>query len=1527
VSDVYKKILMLYDRKLLCEVYMRRLILLVFGFRLFAGSFDEVTPSTSEEILSLTTDLLVDGFVSVISGQISISEVDLMVRGAQDLVLKRTYVPPRILGRYDKKDKADRLALGSALRQLETKGWVVHPHLWAGYNRNSKYFQVRDPQGFVLEFQIQGNKGTLKTATYGCSNLRGESPTSSTDIRNIQLSVEGKWVKVTWPCGLMRHYLKHFLGTYRLERETLPNGKTIRYEYDPKGICKIASSDPTCQLTYASIGRIGNHHYVGSDGREVDLTYENREIKGKNGNIEAKFQFSVMTRGSNPTYVNTVGYNERTLLNSYDARSYPVSCTYFQDKNVPSRVKTFSNPAGSFSFSYDPAVAGQKAGSTTVTHPDGVRTIYRFNKLLLLEATENWFEGKLINKKSFAYDSKQHIKSIETLDGDGNLLIAKRFECDEAGNALLEKTEGDFGVFSIRRKFDKNRIVFEEHADGLQYAYTYLGDTRLITSKTTLESGTHLHRTLYSYDAANNLVEIEEEGKTRTTYTLYKMTPHLHRIEWEEKRDWEGGLIHKIHYSYDRWGNTGQEEHFGSEGKLAFTIQRTYNEKGDLLNETNPLQEMATYEYDARGRCFYEEPFSNGLVIRRTFDDKGRLMCLRKGDHQTRFEYNASDELIKKVDYLGFSTTYHYHPVHGKVDRIEEGSSVTEISYDPFGRPSAIIDSTRAKTVKKYNSYGDIVQITQPEGGEEFFRYYPNGLIKSHTDPDGLITSSTYDALGRTKQKTVGGLTTSFEYDGYNLCRTIDPAGFITTYKYDHADRKIEQEREGRITLYGYDSLGFLNREEKGRHRTEYINDVLGRIITKSVDGILETYWTYDAGGNIATIEQGGTIHFLYDSHNRCIEKIDEEGNRTVISYEKGPKILIKKITDPMGIETVHTYNSKDQILSKSVAGQIIEEFEYDPLFRLQRQDHIRFGYTPNGNTERMQEAGIRSTNWTYTPGNLKLTKQKPDGTILPYSYDEQLLPIKIGSREFRYDPLGRLIGGTGFSRTLDPFGNILREEWLNGLWIETDYDELDRPLVRKLPDHSRIEYEYYGPFLKKVSRFSNQGEELYSHTYNDYDAKGNPRREIGLFQTTYAYDRKGRKISQHNPYYAERIEYNASGNLIRRGNTAYTYDPLSQMTSESSKFTAVYDSHYNLSELNGRPIIVDELNQIEGLSYDLNGNLIRPGFVYDEFDQLVEAEGQSLTYDALGRRMQKGQTSFLYIDAEEIGAFEQGIAQELKIPGAAVPVAIEINEMPYVPIIDVQGVIRSLVDWQTKDVCKQNDCDAFATGLTEEIPYAYAGKRYDSKTGLLYFGKRYYDPSLRRWLSPDPLGQADHSNLYQYVFNNPFRFQDPNGESIVGYLLGLGEIALGGTIVAGGFGLELVTFGGFTFGLGVTTGTGALLIGHGLSMTTYHAQDMNTPTISWKITNPFDGPVDGEIYVGDAQGNIIPVPAGHQLEGTRDGKWIQVKDKDKKETGTRKDGGHPPGPKHKDDPRSWEPHAHVPGVTNPDGTPWLPIY
>jgi len=141
---------------------------------------------------------------------------------------------------------------------------------------------------------------------------------------------------------------------------------------------------------------------------------------------------------------------------------------------------------------------------------------------------------------------------------------------------------------------------------------------------------------------------------------------------------------------------------------------------------------------------------------------------------------------------------------------------------------------------------------------------------------------------------------------------------------------------------------------------------------------------------------------------------------------------------------------------------------------------------------------------------------------------------------------------------------------------------------------------------------------------------------------------------------------------------------------------------------------------------------------------------------------------------------------------------------------------------------------------------------------------------------------------------------------------------------MASGVAIEIATFGGYTVAFGVHEAAGFGLMASGLATATYHAQDIKIPNISWKNTNPFDGPIDEDVFVGDAEGNIIPVPADHQLEGSKDGKWIQVKDKDKSPTGARKDGG---GHSREKDVRGRDPHAHIPGITNIDGTPWLSIY
>ncbi len=81
--------------------------------------------------------------------------------------------------------------------------------------------------------------------------------------------------------------------------------------------------------------------------------------------------------------------------------------------------------------------------------------------------------------------------------------------------------------------------------------------------------------------------------------------------------------------------------------------------------------------------------------------------------------------------------------------------------------------------------------------------------------------------------------------------------------------------------------------------------------------------------------------------------------------------------------------------------------------------------------------------------------------------------------------------------------------------------------------------------------------------------------------------------------------------------------------------------------------------------------------------------------------------------------------------------------------------------------------------------------------------------------------------------------------------------------------------------------------------------------------------PEHGTFHV-DPRGNTLPTPPGGKVTGSPDGRFLQARDAAGNPTGVRVDGPHRPAGH--PDPRAQQPHGHVPGVTNPDGTPWLPI-
>ena len=75
-------------------------------------------------------------------------------------------------------------------------------------------------------------------------------------------------------------------------------------------------------------------------------------------------------------------------------------------------------------------------------------------------------------------------------------------------------------------------------------------------------------------------------------------------------------------------------------------------------------------------------------------------------------------------------------------------------------------------------------------------------------------------------------------------------------------------------------------------------------------------------------------------------------------------------------------------------------------------------------------------------------------------------------------------------------------------------------------------------------------------------------------------------------------------------------------------------------------------------------------------------------------------------------------------------------------------------------------DYDAFGNTLVEEgeinNPIRYSGEYLDEETGLIYLRARYYDSSVGRFISEDPI--RDGMNWYAYCGNSPVMMVDPWG-------------------------------------------------------------------------------------------------------------------------------------------------------------------
>ena len=92
----------------------------------------------------------------------------------------------------------------------------------------------------------------------------------------------------------------------------------------------------------------------------------------------------------------------------------------------------------------------------------------------------------------------------------------------------------------------------------------------------------------------------------------------------------------------------------------------------------------------------------------------------------------------------------------------------------------------------------------------------------------------------------------------------------------------------------------------------------------------------------------------------------------------------------------------------------------------------------------------------------------------------------------------------------------------------------------------------------------------------------------------------------------------------------------------------------------------------------------------------------------------------------------------------------------------DYLGSTRTISN-EAAQVIEEQKTLPFGGVLEGDEKYGFTGKELD-ESGLQYFGARYYDSELGRFLSADKVEL--YPNLYSYARNNPLKYNDPTGNS-----------------------------------------------------------------------------------------------------------------------------------------------------------------
>jgi RHS repeat-associated protein len=977
---------------------------------------------------------------------------------------------------------------------------------------------------------------------------------------------------------------------------------------------------------------------------------------------------------------------------------------------------------------------------------------------------------------------------------------------------------------------------------------------RLVRQTTEISgsAGSVSKRTALSYDEAGNVNEIAAgsgndhngvETHERFTYSNYAGAHAFGYLLSDELSDNQFGKVKQLVYSYDtgacdkpsqgahlfqltgvnQWINAATsaeqklsrspsgnvtcfEDGLGNRTVSVFDAQDEYLSK--LINPLNQTVTFTHYGIDSEalganaGRVS-SSTNASGDVTQFVYDAFGRLAGVTNPDSSSM-----------KVSYNDFGDP-------AKQSILSESSLGLTIKHlvDGYARRYSLVESApqgkAAGFVASYDQYGQLTRMSAPSimstlsdnpGGaavEYQIDHDELGRVLSLRDSRGAVTTSCYDGLRAAR----------LDADGYGWVDTFNVFGDrVSTEEYsrhfDTCDQvlqfnppsptSVQTDRHGDsvATTYRYDALGRLREvARQGKVLTSVDYNGLGQVtLIKNVDRGTCRY-SYDRLGRLVRWQPDSsrTIEFGRDALGRITEvfQIDRRGKRRQLeslNYDYGDHAVGR--------------------LTRSTAGKIGTNLSYDAMGRVVRQvdtiDRHRFnlelGYDAVGRVNRIQY---------------------PDGRIVEYKYDGSMLVAVEGGEQ-------KVVQVVEFNAYLEPTNLLLG----NGILESRTYGNADPAANLTNASCQSVPASY----LCSISD---------SRPIADKEVKTLYRYDPGANVTGIDDPRGGDAVFSYDAFDRLTAETRAVSSSVP--NALYSYDEMGRRVSVSGQGEYQYGDSGAVAF--SAPSAVEDVQ----ITYDDGGRRQTYGKERSEFDALGRLGQVKLpvrtgwsylftwphntsiryNYDALGnlisRRVdanhwfgipfRQRRTYFVSDYAECALAHSRAECRDLVYGPTGVVAGLKSRRQdsglqpgPATEYyhLDRNETLRSITDQNGTTVASFSYSAFGMPGLADPINnktarssglgdrYYYAGHRWDSDSGLYYFGTRFYDPRIGQFLSPD----ADTTiasggiNTYTYARSNPNRWVDPDGRQDIS-----------GSISFGGFGGPGMSDSGASFGISINIG------------------------------------------------------------------------------------------------------------------------